>query len=209
MPESSTFVLIVGLIAQLCFTLRQIFQWWASEKAKSIQSPISFWVFSLLGAVFFLLYGVLRLDFAIVLGQFLNYYIYCRNLYFKGIWRRLSPLIQYALLALPIGMMSYLYGYHPEIFRSVLDNDNIGSGWLLLGTIGYLLFTIRFLYQWYVSERNGISKLPLGFFVLSVVGSILIICYGIYRSDVILIFGYLGGLMVYARNIIIYMNNPK
>ena len=207
MGESSSIILIVGLLAQFCFALRQIFQWWASEKAKSIQSPASFWIFSLIGAIFFLIYGVLRLDFAIVLGQFLNFYIYCRNLYFKGIWSRLSFILQFGILLIPLSIMIYLYLSHFDTFRSVFINKDIGSAWLMIGTIGYLLFTFRFIYQWFVSERLGRSRLPVGFFALSIVGSILIISYGIYRSDIILIFGYLGGFVVYVRNLVIHYQN--
>jgi len=209
MDESSSFILIIGLVAQLCFALRQIFQWWVSEKARSIQSPTSFWVFSLLGAFFFLIYGVLRLDFAIVLGQFLNFYIYCRNLYFKGIWSRISSILQIGILLIPISIMIYLYLLHFDTFRSVFINKNIGSGWLMIGTIGYLIFTIRFIYQWYISERLGTSRLPVGFFTLSIIGSIMIITYGIYRADMILIFGYIGGLVVYIRNLVIHYQHDS
>ena len=208
MGESSSIILIIGLLAQLCFALRQIFQWWASENAKSIQSPISFWVFSLFGAIFFLIYGVLRLDFAIVLGQFLNFYVYCRNLYFKGIWTRILLPFRVVILFIPFSIMIYLYLYHFETFRTVFINKDIGSGWFLIGTVGYLLFTLRFIYQWFVSERFGTSKLPVGFFVISIVGSIMIISYGFYRLDIILIFGYLGGILVYVRNLVIHYQNP-
>jgi len=70
--------------------------------------------------------------------------------------------------------------------------------------LGYLLFVVRFIYQWYVSEKANFSQLPVGFFVLSIVGSSMIISYGVYRKDLILIFGYLGGMVVYVRNLMIH-----
>jgi len=209
MGESFSIILIIGLLAQICFGLRQVLQWWASEKAKSIQSPLSFWLLSLVGALLLLIYGVLRLDFAIVLGQFLNFYIYCRNLYFKGVWSRISILVRIIILVIPLAVLAYLYLYYFETFKSVFNNEEIELGWFLVGTIGYLLFTIRFIYQWYVSERSGVSELPAGFFVLSIIGSLLIIAYGIYRLDIILIFPYLGGLVVYIRNLVINYRNPE
>lgn len=201
--ESGGVILVIGLLAQLCFAIRQIVQWLASERAKEIQSPVAFWLFSLLGSIFLLVYGLLRLDLAVVLGQIFNFYIHCRNLYFKGVWSRLAKVFQVGILLIPVGILAYLYLYHAETFYTVLDNDSIGSGWLLVGTLGYLLFTLRFVYQWYVSEQKGVSTLPVGFFVMSIVGSIMIVGYGIYRSDVILIFGYFGGLFVYIRNLMI------
>ncbi len=89
------------------------------------------------------------------------------------------------------------------MFKLVFYNEDITSDWLLVGTIGYLILTVRYIHQWYVSERDGQSRLPVGFFVMSIVGSLMIVAYGIYRSDIILILGYLGGLVVYIRNLMI------
>jgi len=207
MGEQSFIILTIGILAQICFSCRQLIQWWESEKAKSIQSPISFWVFSLVGSIFFLIYGLLRLDFAIVLGQVLNYYIYCRNLHYQGLWNTLHHFIRVTFLSIPVLILGYLYVFQANIFVSVFDNDAIGGFWLLLGTIGYLIFTVRFIYQWYVSETLFESKLPIGFFVLSILGSIMIIVYGWYRADIILIVGYLGGLVIYFRNLMIHYNH--
>ncbi len=203
MAEHSTLIIFIGILAQVCFGIRQVIQWWESEKAKSIQSPSAFWMFSLIGSVFFLIYGVLRLDFAIVLGQFLSFYIYCRNLYFKGVWAQLPRWLRYMILLFPIVIIIYLYTDHLEMFKLVFYNEDITSDWLLVGTIGYLILTVRYIHQWYVSERDGQSRLPVGFFVMSIVGSLMIVAYGIYRSDIILILGYLGGLVVYIRNLMI------
>jgi len=209
MLEPTRIILYVGLLAQLCFAMRQITQWYASEKAKSVQSPISFWTFSLLGSIFFFVYGILREDFAIVLGQLLNFYIYCRNLFFKGMWSKWPIYIRIIILSIPILALAYVFYFHRQMFYTVLSNDDISSAWLVVGTLGYLLFTIRFVYQWYVSEKIQTSKLPVGFFVLSIVGSLMIISYGYYRSDMILVFGYLGGMVVYVRNLMIHYQTKR
>ena len=203
MGVSDNLILVVGAIAQLFFAGRSLTQWWVSEKAGEIMSPTWFWGFSLIGSIFFFIYGVLRLDLAIVLGQFLNFYIYCRNLYFKGAWDFIPPIFRFVILCIPLLILGYLYVYHPSVFNTVFDNKDISLGLLILGMVGYLLFTFRFVYQWYVSERLKMSKLPAGFFIISIIGSIMILIYGVYRKDIILIIGYLGGMTLYIRNLMI------
>ena len=45
-----TWLLTLGIIAQLTFTLRFVYQWITSEKNKSSQLPIGFWRMSVVGA---------------------------------------------------------------------------------------------------------------------------------------------------------------
>jgi lipid-A-disaccharide synthase-like uncharacterized protein len=45
--------------------------------------------------------------------------------------------------------------------------------------------------------------LPVGFWVISLLGSATIIAYGIFRLDPVLIIGQLFGFVVYVRNIMI------
>lgn len=78
-------VLGIGLLAQGFFSARVLVQWIQSERARHVLSPSLFWVFSLLGAYLLCLYGWLRDDFAIVLGQFISYYVYLWNLKVKGV----------------------------------------------------------------------------------------------------------------------------
>ena len=62
-------VLGVGLLAQLLFFIRMIVQWISSERAKRVLSPVLFWQISLIASFIFCMYGWLRNDFAIILGQ--------------------------------------------------------------------------------------------------------------------------------------------
>jgi lipid-A-disaccharide synthase-like uncharacterized protein len=49
-------------------------------------SPALYWQVSLAGSFIVLVYGVLRKDPVIILGQILSYYIYIRNLQLKQRW---------------------------------------------------------------------------------------------------------------------------
>jgi lipid-A-disaccharide synthase-like uncharacterized protein len=73
----------------------------------------------------------------------------------------------------------------------------------MVGWVGQLLLTGRFIYQLYFAEKAHQSILPLGFWIISVAGSLMILMYALYRTDVVLLVGQLFGIFVYARNILI------
>jgi lipid-A-disaccharide synthase-like uncharacterized protein len=74
------FWLIFGLFGQLCFTMRFVVQWIASEKRKESVIPISFWAFSLAGSLVLLIYAIYRKDPVFILGQAFGFTVYIRNL---------------------------------------------------------------------------------------------------------------------------------
>lgn len=87
--SSSKFWITLGIIGQLLFFMRFFVQWIASEKAKKSVIPVSFWHFSIGGALILLIYSIYRLDPVFILGQSMGLFIYIRNLYlikknFKG-----------------------------------------------------------------------------------------------------------------------------
>ncbi|MGL5056214.1 MAG: lipid-A-disaccharide synthase N-terminal domain-containing protein [Fusobacteriaceae bacterium] len=73
--------LIIGFIGQALFSMRFIVQWIASEKAKKSIMPFSFWIFSLFGSLFLLIYALYKKDPVFILGQAPNVFIYSRNIY--------------------------------------------------------------------------------------------------------------------------------
>jgi lipid-A-disaccharide synthase-like uncharacterized protein len=77
---------------------------------------------------------------------------------------------------------------------------------LILGAIGQLLLNLRFVYQWYYSEKYKQSILPLGFWIISLVASVMIILYAAYRTpiDPVLLVAQSMGIFVYVRNIILH-----
>src|SRR6516165_6012209 len=75
--------------------------------------------------------------------------------------------------------------------------------WLAIGIMGQALFTARFVLQWLASERKGKSVVPVGFWWLSLLGGIALLCYAISRRDAVIVTGQGMGLFVYARNLIL------
>ena len=74
------FFIFLGLFGQLAFTGRFIVQWLASEKRKKSVVPFSFWILSILGSSFLLIYALYRKDPVFILGQSVGLFIYVRNL---------------------------------------------------------------------------------------------------------------------------------
>jgi lipid-A-disaccharide synthase-like uncharacterized protein len=54
-----------------------------------------------------------------------------------------------------------------------------------------------------VSERAGRSVIPLAFWYLSIVGSVLLLTYAIFRRDPVFILGQSAGFVVYFRNLLL------
>ena len=201
------FIYSIGLTAQLLFSLRLLIQWLFSEKENKVVAPTFFWIVSLIASILFFMYGYLRNDFAIMLGQFITYYIYIRNLQLQNQWNGLQKGIKIGFINFPliVLLITFIKG---EFDFSQLFNQNFIPFWLLaLGIISQLIFTLRFIIQWIISEKNKFSQLPNTFWILSLVGSVLILIYSIFRKDPILFIGHAFGIIIYCRNLIILKNH--
>jgi lipid-A-disaccharide synthase-like uncharacterized protein len=75
------------------------------------------------------------------------------------------------------------------------------TGWIAIGLIGNGFFAARFLVQWQASERAGRSVVPPSFWVLSLVGSSLLLAYAVVRRDPVFMLANLPNGLVYLRNL--------
>jgi lipid-A-disaccharide synthase-like uncharacterized protein len=73
--------LLIGFGGQALFMGRFVIQWLVSERQRRSVIPVSFWYFSILGALVLLVYAVHRRDPVFVAGQVLGVAIYVRNLF--------------------------------------------------------------------------------------------------------------------------------
>lgn len=73
------FWLAFGIAAQLLFTARFLVQWIASERAGQSTIPLAFWFLSIAGGLMTLVYGLVRREPIIIMGQALAVFIYLRN----------------------------------------------------------------------------------------------------------------------------------
>ena len=194
-------IYIIGFLAQICFSGRLLFQWILSERAKRVVSPSIFWLLSLLGSYLLFFYGWLRDDFAIILGQLISYYIYIWNLDIKNDWQKIPRPIRYVLIATPFLAIGYMFTESRAFISQFFQNEKVPLWLLVYGSLGQIVFTLRFVYQWIYSRKRHESMLPLGFWLISLSGSTIIVSYAIVRHDPVLILGQSTGLVVYLRNI--------
>ena len=73
--------------------------------------------------------------------------------------------------------------------------------WLAIGLTGQLLFLTRFTVQWIASEREKRSVIPVAFWYLSLVGSLILLSYAIHKRDPVFILGLSLNSLIYVRNL--------
>jgi len=205
----SFFVYAIGFTAQILFSARLLVQWIQSEKVKKVLTPVLFWELSLLASFLLFIYGWLRDDFAIMLGQSLTYFIYIRNMQLQGTWKKLPVLLRMFLWLFPAMIIFYSFHNNRIDLDLLFKNKNIPMALLIWGSAGQIIFTFRFIYQWIYSERKKESSLPLGFWIISLTGSVMILSYAVFRKDPVLFIGQMFGFIVYIRNIVIFTQSKK
>jgi len=198
-------VYLFGLIPSALFSARMLVQWFLSEKSKKVVSPVIYWQLSLIASFLMFIYGWLRADFAIILGQLFSYYIYIWNLNTFNQWKKIYFIIRAIFLLTPFVVVGMLI-INKGAGISFLWTD-IEFGLLLFGALGQIIFALRFVYQWHFSRKYKISILPTGFWIISIVGSICNLIYGIIRPDLILIINHGPGFLTYSRNL--YLSKKK
>lgn len=213
----------IGFLAQGLFSARILVQWIMSERKKKVVSPTIFWVLSLVASYLFFIYGWLRNDFAIMFGQVISYYIYMWNLKIKGVWSISkdgqiegskgniwwkAPLLTILLITPVVGIgyiLTDLEGFKQQVFQ----NSSIPMWLVIFGSLGQIIFTLRFVYQFFYSRKRNESHLPAGFWIISLVGSACIVSYAIIRKDPVLALGQSTGFISYTRNLMILQKQKK
>lgn len=216
---STALIFTIGFTAQAFFAGRILCQWILSEKAKKVVSPTIFWILSIAGSYLLFIYGWLRDDFAIIFGQFISYYIYLWNLKTKRVWlwnsedagarKGLHLCIRGILVATPIVAACLVMHNFGEFIQTFFHKDGLPLWLIIYGSTGQVIFALRFIYQWFYSVKRHESILPIGFWIISLVGSLTIVSYGIYRLDPVLILGQSFGLVAYVRNIMLSLKQAK
>ena len=148
-------------------------------------------------------YGVMRDDFSIILGQFISYFVYLWNLDAKGLWKKFSPVLKALLVLTPFIAVGLLLHDAKSFVANMFQNEDIPLWLVLFGSAGQIIFTLRFVYQWFYSHRRHESVLPRGFWIISLIGSGVIVAYGIFRKDPVLILGQSFGFVAYVRNLML------
>lgn len=193
----------IGLVGQACFFSRFLIQWIASERVKRSIVPSTFWWFSLVGSVLAGIYAWLgpSHDLVFVASYAFNIVVYVRNLMMAG--KPNSGLSPFPLAALALGIAgatAWALSHDPKVAGMLASETPV---WLAIGICGQVLWAGRFLLQWILAERSGRAELPAAFFVVSLLGSFLLIAYLIHTGDLVLLAGQIPGPIVYGRNLVL------
>lgn len=74
---------------------------------------------------------------------------------------------------------------------------------ILFGFFAQFIFFLRFVVQWYASERKKESVIPVSFWYLSILGSVLICIYSVIRRDIVFTTATVLSTGIYVRNIML------
>ncbi len=199
----------LGFFAQALFSARLLVQWVSSEKAGRSLSPLLFWQLSIIASLLLMVYGILRQDLVIILGQMLTYCIYIRNLHYHHSWTKIPLPFRLFTLLFPFAALLWLLQGQHNTLAGIVKNKEIPLMLMLWGGAGQVVFNFRFVYQLICMERAKASILPLGFWVISIAGSLMVISYAVFRRDPVLFVGQLFGFVVYGRNILLYLRTKR
>ena len=75
--------------------------------------------------------------------------------------------------------------------------------WSLIGFAGQGLFMLRFIHQWWVSERAGKSVQPIMFWYLSIAGAVLTLIYAVAVADLVFTVAGVLQLALHGRNLML------
>ncbi len=85
--------------------------------------------------------------------------------------------------------------------RAEAEEARIPPLWLAFGFVGQFVFGMRFIVQWIATERRRRSVVPVAFWYLSLVGTVVLLTYSIYRLDPVFIAGFSLNMVIYLRNL--------
>ena len=82
--------------------------------------------------------------------------------------------------------------------------------WKVVGWLGNLVFTGRFLVQWYATERQKRVVIPAAFWWMSLTGALLLLTYAaVYRRDSVFVAAYAFSCIPYLRNLLIHHRTER
>jgi len=112
-------------------------------------------------------------------------------------------------IAHPVAAVAYMLRDPSSFNLTFFHNQDVPLWLLIFGSTGQVIFSLRFVYQWVHGLIHHCSVLPLGFWIWSLIGSLIIIVYAFFRLDPVLILGQSFGFVAYIRNIMIDVKSKK
>ena len=73
----------------------------------------------------------------------------------------------------------------------------------LFGLSAQAMFMLRFVVQWFASERRGRSYVPVAFWYFSLIGGLMTLAYAYLRHEPVFMLAQGLGIFIYVRNLIL------
>ena len=93
------------------------------------------------------------------------------------------------------------------IFTKIINS--LKDPWLIFGFIAQFIFFLRFILQWYLSEKSKKIVIPKLFWHLSILGSVLILIYSLHRKDPVFIVAGILQIIIFSRSLFIHQKSER
>ncbi len=200
----------VGISAAIIFYGRFYIQWLVSEQRGESTIPVVFWYLSAVGSLMLLAYGFYIQSPVGVLSHSFNIIIYTRNLNF--IWKERESLtrrqrhllhgVVLMLVSLAMGLLIVTWLREYDVTRQADPNVMRSTWfWIGVGVLGQGFFALRFLIQWLVTEMKRKSIVPVVFWYISILASLLQLASFTHRGEWVFVVGISATVLIYFRNL--------
>lgn len=189
------------LAGQVCFAGRILLQWWRSEQAGRSVAPRGYWTWSLVGALLGSLGAAGQGERLLIPAFVISGALYLRNWTLgsdRGNRSKANTLSGWWAAALGLACSALLIALAPA------GSETGSSGpwpWLALGVVGQTVWSVRFVVQWWASERKGVSHFPAVFWRLTLLGAVCNLAYTLWLGQPEFVIAYLFSWWPPIRNL--------
>jgi len=189
------------VVGQLCFAGRILLQWWRSEQAGRSVAPRGYWTWSLAGALFGSLGAAGQGERLLIPAFVISGALYLRNWLLSSHSdepRRSSRFGGWQAAIFGLLASALLIALAPPVAREGSDALHL---WLVLGVFGQTVWSLRFVLQWWSSERAGVSHFPASFWWLTLIGAFCNLAYTLWLGQPEFVIAYLFSWWPPIRNL--------
>ena len=124
------------------------------------------------------------------------------NIGIMGLYKKVPKILIVLQALFPVVILALIAKDIPSFVNTFLNNEYVPHGLILFGVLAQFVYEIRSVYQLVYSYKRKQSVLPLGHWILAVIGSSMIIIYGVIRHDWVLAIGQFS-IVFSIRNLMI------
>ena len=96
-----------------------------------------------------------------------------------------------------------------EALRNAAEQIRVDPYWEATAFVGEAIFGGRFVLQWIVSEYRKKSHVPIAFWYMSIIGSIILAAYSIHIEKPVFIVAFVLQIGIYTRNLALIKKERK